>query len=313
MEDRCRRSVPRAQSKGEAALKAGWFAIVNPNSGGNRNRDRFAELMSALGRLAAKTALTLHPGHAAELARDARSFAGIVAVGGDGTLFEILKGMDFKRQRIALVPAGRGNSLARDLGLLNGHGSLDVMHWQQTRNIDLMQVDVTTTDGAHSIHYSASTAAVGYPASVTLEARKLARLGSLSYAAAAAVTRPSHFRARVQYGDGAPREVRLSGFVANNTRHMANFVAFRKASYCDGRFEVMEMDAGRVKQTAHNLSALSRTGVYEPHPIHQATSARLELDAPQDVMMDGEIVPGAISIQVNVLPSALACTQPGAA
>ncbi len=286
---------------------------MNPNSGGNRNSDRFDALMAALGRLAAKTVLTHHPGHAAELARDGRSFAGVVAVGGDGTLFEILKGLDFNRQRIALVPAGRGNSLARDLGLLNGYGSLDVMHWQQTRNIDLMQVEVTLANGTHASHYSASTVAVGYPASVALEARKLAGLGRMSYAAAAAVTRPTYFRARVQYGDGVSRDVRISGFVANNTRHMANFVAFRKASYCDGRFEVMEMDAGLMKQTAHNLSALSRTGIYEPYSIDQAICARLELDAPQNLMMDGEIVPDVVAIQVNILPSALACTRPGMA
>ncbi len=313
MEDRRWQSLSRVDPERETLLNGGWFAIVNPNSGGNRNRDRFADLLAALGRLAAKTVITHHPGHAVELARDARSFTGVVAVGGDGTLFEILKGMDFHRQRIALVPAGRGNSLARDLGLLNGCGSLDGMRWQQTHNIDLMQVEVTTADGASATHYSASTVAVGYPASVALEARKLAGLGRMSYAAAAAVTRPTYFRARVQFGDSVSRDVRISGFVASNTRHMANFVAFRKASYCDGRFEVMEMDAGIVKQTAHNLSALSRTGIYEPYSIDQATRARLELDAPQDLMMDGEIVPNVVSIQVNILPSALACTRPGMA
>jgi diacylglycerol kinase (ATP) len=269
--------------------------------------------MAALGHIATKTVLTHHPGHAIELARDARSFAGVVAVGGDGTLFEILKGIDRTRQRIALIPAGRGNSLARDLGLMNRRASLDVIHWQQTRDIDLLQVDVTTSDGAQGTHFSASTVAVGYPSAVTLRARKLARLGRMSYAAAATAIWPSFFRAHVQYGDRAPRAVRLSGFIANNTRHVANFVAFRQASYCDGRFETMEMDAGLFKQTAHNISALSRTGYYEPYPPSQATCVRLQLESPQNLMMDGEIVANVVALKVNILPAALACNQLGAA
>ncbi len=313
MENRRRQYLPCACRKREDILNRNWLAIVNPNSGGNRNTSRLAELIEALRRLAAETVLTRHPGHAAELAREAQSFAGVVAVGGDGTLFEILKGIDCRRQRIALIPAGRGNSLARDLGLTRRHAVKDMLHWQQARTIDLMQVHVTTADGANTTYLSASTVALGYPAAVTVRARKLASLGRMSYAAAAMATMPTHFSARVQYGDGTPREVRLSGFAANNTRHVANFVAFRHASFCDGRFETMEMDAGLFKQTAHNLSALSRTGLYEPYPPHQTTNAQLHLDQPQVLMMDGEIVCNVVAVQVNILPSALACNPPGAA
>jgi diacylglycerol kinase (ATP) len=269
--------------------------------------------MAALHKLAAKTVLTLHPGHAAELARNSQSFDGVVAVGGDGTLFEILKGIDCRRQRIALVPVGRGNSLARDLGLTHRHKILDVVHWQKARAIDLMQVRATNADGLETTYLSASTVALGYPAAVTLRARGLAAFGKMSYAVAASATRPSYFSASVQYGNAAPREVRLSGFIANNTRHLANFVGFRKASFCDGQFDAMEMNGGVVKQTAHNLSALSGTGLYEPHPVKQTTTAQLQLDAPQNLMMDGEIVSDVVSIRVSILPAALACNGPGAA
>ena len=285
---------------------------MNPRSGGNRNHARFARMLEALQRIAARTVLTRHPGHAAEIATDAQAFGGVIAVGGDGTLFEILKGIDFSQQRIALVPAGRGNSLARDLGLLHRPAVLDVIHWEQARSIDLMEVQVTTSGGVCTRHLSASTVALGYPAAVTLRGRKLAKLGRISYAAAATAIRPLHFRAHIQYGNHAPRDVRLSGFIANNTRHIANFLAFRQASCCDGQFETMEMDAGVIKQTLHNLSSISRTGVYEPYVLRKATNAQLRLHDPQDLMMDGEIVPNVVSIDIRILPSALACNGPGA-
>lgn len=313
MENRRRQHLPRVCRKREGILNKNWIAIVNPNSGGNRNTSRQAEVIDTLRRLVTTTVFTLHPGHAAEIAREAQSFAGVVSVGGDGTLFEILKGIDCRRQRIALIPAGRGNSLARDLGLMRRHAVKDMLHWQRARTIDLMQVHVTTADGVNATYLSASTVALGYPATVTVRARKLVSLGRMSYAAAATATIPAHFSARVQHGDGAPRDVRLSGFVANNTRHVANFVAFRKASLSDGRFETMEMDAGLFKQTAHNFSALSRTGLYEPYPLHQATKTQLHLDQPQMLMMDGELVPNVVSIQIDILPSALNCNPPVAA
>lgn len=312
MEKRCRRFGPRTCRERKKALRDRWLAIVNPHSGGNQNRTRFAALLAALEQMAAETVLTRGPGHAAELAFAGQKYGGIAAVGGDGTLFEILKGVDLKEQRIALVPTGRGNSLARDLGLVNHHPFLNVIHFDGARLIDLMEVNITRANGEQSMHLSASTVALGYPAAVTLRARKLAPLGRLSYAAAAAATLPARFGARIQVGDETPRDAQLSGFIANNTRHLANFLAFRQASCSDGLFEIMEMSAGPLKQTMHNLSALSGTGAYEPYSLRQATSARVQLETPQNLMMDGEIFPQVVSIRIRILPSAIKCNRPGA-
>src|SRR5437879_6838959 len=108
-----------------------WLAIVNPYSGGSGAYSRFPHLVEKLRRVAEKTLFTQYPGHAAELARGAAAYGGLAVVGGDGTLFEILKGLDRKSQRIAIIPAGRGNSLARDLGLLRPLPNLDVIRSEE--------------------------------------------------------------------------------------------------------------------------------------------------------------------------------------
>lgn len=72
------------------------------------------------------------------------------------------------------------------------------------------------------------------------------------------------------------------------------------------------MDAGLVKQTAHNLSALSGMGLYEPYASLQASSATVRLEAPQNLMLDGEIVPDVVSLEIRVLPAALECNGPKA-
>lgn len=310
MAKRRRGHVPSAHRQRNETLRKRWIAILNPHSGGNRNRARIPEILGGLQRFAEKTVLTRYPGHAAELAMEANAYAGVAAIGGDGTLFEILRGINRKEQRVALIPAGRGNSLARDLGLLRRRALLDVINWDEASYIDLLEVSVTNVDGVESKHLSASTVAVGYPAAVAARASKVPWLGSGSYATVAAVMQPFHFGARVQYGDDIHKEVRLTGFIANNTRYLANFLAFHHGSCRDGLFEVMEMDAGFLKQTMHNVAALSGTRVYEPYSRMQARSAQLLLETPQELMLDGEFFRDVLSLNIRILPSALACTGP---
>ena len=264
-------------------------------------------MLDSLERIAQKTVLTRYPGHATEVALEGQAYGGVVAVGGDGTLFEILKGFDRANQRIAIIPAGRGNSLAHDLGLMHGGAFAGRMNWERVRTIDLLEVCVTTADGVESTHVSASTIAVGYPSAVVRRARKMAWMGKISYAAATAFVSPKHFNARIQYEGGRPREARLSGFIANNTRYLANFLAFHQGNCSDGRFEIMEMNAARIKQTAHNLSALSGSRAYEPYPSLQAKRAQVWLETPRELMIDGEILPGVVAMKIRILPSALAC------
>ncbi len=62
---------------------------------------------------------TMAPGHATELAAGARARGEslVVAIGGDGTLNEIASGLIDGETTLGLIPAGTGNSFARELGL----------------------------------------------------------------------------------------------------------------------------------------------------------------------------------------------------
>lgn len=90
-----------------------------------------------------RTAWTEAPGHAAELAREHADAGLIIAVGGDGTVSELVPGMT-GHQILCALPAGSGNSTARNLfgdrswrqvlDLLDGPGALTV------RRIDLLRL-----------------------------------------------------------------------------------------------------------------------------------------------------------------------------
>lgn len=271
-----------------------WIAIVNPQSGGRRSS--LDALLSSLQRRAERIAITEAPGHATALAAAAGDYTGILVAGGDGTVCEVLQGMNCATQSLALLPRGRGNSLARDL-------SSDPEH------IDLLDVTFGDARGVSRSLRAASTVAVGYPVRVAETAnRRLRVLRGACYAAAAAVTRPEPFAGVVQYGDGRANEVRLTGLVANNTRHIANFLALPRARLSDGVFDVLELRQGYIGQGLHNLSAVLQSG-WTPVPPIPATRVQLSMMQPATLLVDGELHPDVIALDVRMLPAALTCSR----
>ena len=110
-----------ATSADRAALNARRFALlVNPASGGGRALEALPKVHTALDALGAehRTVTTRSIDHAYEEAMAAAAEGEtIVALGGDGLLRPLagaLKGTD---AAVAIVPCGRGNDLARVLGI----------------------------------------------------------------------------------------------------------------------------------------------------------------------------------------------------
>ena len=126
-------------------MTATWLAIVNPYAGYSRStrwQRSFAENIHL--RLDAEVVFTRHPGHATELA--ANSTAGYLAVfGGDGTLAEVVNGMDLERQHLLLLAGGTGNGLARDLGLTSLESSFRAAGTRRIRPLDLIRVTFRLT------------------------------------------------------------------------------------------------------------------------------------------------------------------------
>ena len=286
------------------------LAIVNPFSGGKKTVSDMQRLLAQLENVSAKYEVTQYPGHAAELAKSASQFYEVVVVGGDGTLFEVLKGIDLQTQQLAILPEGTGNSLARDLGLRTFHDGIRAIQNEKHIRIDVNQLSVTSTDGSTSLCYSASTIGIGYPAEATrFGNRYLKSLRTFCYPIAATVkTAFQHrFSARFSSDDESGAWKILTGLLLNNTRYSGNFEAFPEASCQDGYFDRMEMNCGCVQQNLHNISVLSKKHLYCPAKLRRARSLRIELECPQWLMVDGELFPQVREISVKVLPAALGC------
>lgn len=86
--------------------------IVNPISGKGRNA-AFAEKLKGLG---FNVAVTERAGQAEQLAREAQDEV-VVAVGGDGTVNEVARGLLGSGRTLGIIPSGSGDGLARHIGL----------------------------------------------------------------------------------------------------------------------------------------------------------------------------------------------------
>ncbi|MBM9575844.1 hypothetical protein JWG45_01640 [Leptospira sp. 201903070] len=282
------------------------FAILNGKSG-SKNQAENLILRTYLEGNGIPCKVTDFPGHAKEIARERSDVHEIIVVGGDGTLHEVLSSLRLPLPKIRLVPAGTGNSLARDLGLGSWRMSLEKLIWGKELTIDLMSLEIKTKEESFSC-VSASTVCFGFPAKVTQMAnRSFKRFRKFCYPIAAALgsfvnTRDSYL---ISYDRFPAEKKSLSGGIINNSRHVANFVAFPDAELSDGKFDVAELDAGSIKQSIHNLSILSKTYFYDPPNRLKAISSSVKYGHPGLLMVDGEVYEDVMEFSVKILPGAL--------
>ena len=163
--------------------------VFNPHAGAGRAARLLPGVRSALETFATlDVLLTGGAGDATRLVAkaDLRTYDGLIAAGGDGTLFEVLNGLytHDKAQRIplGLVPVGTGNAFARDLGLLPGD-------WEKAvgliRTGGLRPVDVGRVQMPSETWYFLNIVGVGLPVDAMNLAAKLKFLGNSAYSLAA--------------------------------------------------------------------------------------------------------------------------------
>ena len=167
-----------------------WFVLVNPYAGKGHGRNRAADLiplMRSYG-IAPELAYTNGSMHACELARDAvlRGHRRFVAVGGDGTVNEILSGLcsqpviPTERLTLAAVGGGTGDDWLRTLEMPRGmHEVVACIARGKTISIDVGLVTCRSQKGDVRRHFI-SMAGAGIDALIAGECASK-RAGSLKY------------------------------------------------------------------------------------------------------------------------------------
>ena len=302
-------------------------AILNPaarNGAAGRRRAKLEAAFRAAG-LPVRWALTEGPGHAAVLARAAAVTSdAVIAVGGDGTVHEVGRGLIESGGGAALgvVPFGTGNDFARALGMPgSAKAAIRALAHAETIAVDYGRVRWREEAGEREEVFVNAVGA-GFDARAAHEGARTKHLPGLA-AYLLAVFRA--LRHRTEPGcrlfDGTPSHpgpLRFDGrllFVTagNGVSSGGGFRLTPQASLTDGLLDVLVVEAAPTRRILAILPFAPwgrHLGFREVH-AHRAPAFFAEFDAPVPVHTDGEVLTQtARSIAVEVVPGGLRVLVP---
>jgi diacylglycerol kinase (ATP) len=144
--------------------------IANPKTGryGSRRKESIEDLSVYLKSLGVNVELklTTGPGNATEIAARAsqNGTTDVIVAGGDGTINEALQGMAGAKARLAIIPRGTANVLARELNLpLDERQAVDVIAKGNARKI---HIGLAIDEKTNTSRYFVLMAGIGLDAAV---------------------------------------------------------------------------------------------------------------------------------------------------
>lgn len=292
-----------------------FLAIVNPAAGGGKARKLLGPALERLqaGGIEVEVATTSRAGEASNIASDAyaRGVRNFIAVGGDGTSYEVVNGLfpqalEGERPTLGFLPLGTGNSFLRDFSDKGVEYAIESLLAQRSRPCDVMRL----RHRGGVIHYI-NILSMGFSADVaTLRERRFSGWGELGYVTAIFLTlarfnrRP--FPVRVEGGEDFDRRSCLFLTFNNSKFTGGTMMIAPKAEINDGLVEYVRWGPIGRLGLIRNLPGLY-DGTHINHPLAERKGVRqvkFDLDAPVDVMVDGEVLTLQCE-ELDVLPGAL--------
>ena len=290
-----------------------YFAIVNPAAGSGRCgklAPAAIEKLRAAG-LDIEVRKTRAPGEAVVLANGAyaEGYRNFIAVGGDGTGFEIVNGLfpaaaSEGRAALGFLPLGTGNSFLRDFTERGADYAIEAIRTRRRRPCDVIRLN-----HAGGTLFYINTLNIGFAADVaTLTNRHLKRLGELGYLAGVLVSLARLRRRSFPLRADGERDDRRCLFLAfSNSKYTGGKMMIAPhASIGSGAIEYVHWGPIGRFGLVRNLATLF-DGSHIRHPLaSRRTATRIEFDieAPVDVVVDGEVLTLEVK-SLEVLPNAL--------
>lgn len=291
--------------------------IVNPHAGKRRVGDEIPELERTLrARDLSYTLLrTSGPGDATRLAREALAGGGryVVAVGGDGTVHEVVNGMFedggpvVEGAVLGVVAAGSGCDFIRTFGLpgdatrAGGHLAGD-----NTYPLDVIKITYAGPDGEQLTRYSVNVAEAGLGGAVAARAERLPRfLGQSRYFLAFWLTLPRFKLTEVRVeAEKKAYEGPAYLVVLGNCQYYGGGMKISPRSYPgDGILDALVFKG--PKSDSFTMLPRIYRGEHVPHDhiaeLRAKGAVRVESVRPLPIEADGEVL-GTTPATFEILP-----------
>lgn len=290
--------------------------ICNPAAGRGQAGRRVGDVQAMLRSLGIESdvALTKAPGDATRLARQARAnFALVIAMGGDGTLNEVVNGLVQEqaaaqptgdRTKLAIIPVGTGNDFVKMLAIpQDWRAACTRIAQGQPRPVDIGQVNG---------RIFLNNVGIGFDAQVGIEAHKIRWLrGQAVYIAALARNMLLSYRTpqvTVQLDDVKYEQSITLLTIGNGRCSGGGFWLTPDAQVDDGFFDIcLVRGLSKAQMLALVPSAMKGTHITAP-PVRMSRARRITVTSadPLPVHADGEILyTDADHLEVTLLPAAL--------
>lgn len=275
--------------------------IVNPISGGIGK----SHICSRLEKSGYKVVYTEYPGHAEEIARQASEHK-VVAVGGDGTVNEVARGIIGTEKILGIIPCGSGDGLALHLGISRKfEKALDTVLEGTVHPLDAGRING---------RLFFSVCGVGFDAVVSERFAKSGKRGLLSYIEQGMSLwrefKPEKYRITI---DGRTWENDAALITVGNSSQWGNGAKITPlADSCDGILDVTVADMFTTLEMP-SLAWLLMTG-------HLDRSARIHCYRGKDIKIsrrtggpahaDGDWFEAGTDINIEIIPGALRVMVP---
>jgi diacylglycerol kinase (ATP) len=289
--------------------------LVNPASDNGKTGRRWAALAhraAGLG-LDGETLYSERPGHLIELAASTQADV-VVAVGGDGTMNEVVNGLMEREDRpaLAVIPLGTGMDFVRTYGIPSRFDdAVRVAAGGTTRTIDVGRVE-----HSRGVRWFANVGSVGMSAAVAQRANGMSKaLGGKAtffYALTRVFLEWENTPVTVELDDGTRHEGRMHDvIVANGQWHGGAMWLAPEAQPDDGIFDVVVIGDVNKRDFVTTAPKIYK-GTYLAHPkVELLRSRTVAVDAPErlPIELDGEQV-GTTPVRFEVVPHALRLRVP---
>lgn len=294
--------------------------IVNPHAGRRRVAEEIPELERTLQARGLPYTLlrTEGRGDATRFAREALEGGArfLVAVGGDGTVHEVVNGMMGEEGPLVpdavlgVVAAGSGCDFIRTFGL-PGDATRACYHLtgDNVYPLDVGRIRYTTVSGGSDVRYFVNVAEAGLGAAVAARAERMSpRFGQSKYFFAFWRTLPGFRLANVRVvADRRTYEGPAYLVVIGNAQYYGGAIRISPRSYPgDGVLDVLVFKG--PKTDSFTLLPKSYRGEHLPHDHIEELRVRqtltIEADRPLPIEADGEVL-GTTPATIEVVPHAI--------
>jgi diacylglycerol kinase (ATP) len=262
--------------------------IVNPHSGVTK-KNRVVELIEQeldKDYFDYEIVYTQYAGHATLLAANAakEGFDIVAAVGGDGSVNEVARGLIGTDTVLGMIPAGSGNGFAMHLGW--GRNIRTVI--RRLAHAEVERVDTCSVNG----HEFVNLAGVGYEAAVAQQLRTVKKRGLQAYLklSFSGMAKYKFKTYTISVDDKKLVTKALSITVANAPMYGYNFVVAPLAKYNDGQLEVIVFKKLPWIRYFISMRRFFDNTMHRSSVVHRLSGSKIEIEMsePEYAQYDGE-------------------------